>query len=80
MEEAIRLTVVAIYQSATENYKVGSVIEVPKAKAEWLMRDAPGCFVLYVAPKVEVEADVKVGKSIDAPPVDKMIRAPRKDK
>lgn len=48
-------------------YRAGQTFDVTDAEYLFLMADAPGCFEPYV-------------KAIDAPPVDKMLRAPKAKK
>lgn len=44
MNEIIRLKVIAAYQAHDRYYPVGHEMDVPLEEAEYLMRDAPGCF------------------------------------
>jgi hypothetical protein len=67
--KAVKLLVKAHYRSRDVILAAGSQIEVPQDEAEFLLRDAPGCFeVVGAAPPVEEE------KAPDEPPVDKMVR------
>jgi hypothetical protein len=55
-------------------WKAGEVIEVPESLAAWLQRDAPVAFE-------EVGEEVsEVEKSVEMPPVDKMVKRPSKKK
>ncbi len=57
-----KLKVLSEYRSREIHYLKGTVIEVDEVWAEFLMRDAPGCF-----------EEVGVGKAPRGPAVDKMI-------
>lgn len=59
----VKLKVMADYQSSVGRYKKGATIEVGPAVADYLQRDAPGCF------------EVVRPKAAKRPPVDKMVRA-----
>lgn len=61
----MRLYVLSDYKNRELSYQTGDVIEVDFDTAEFLMRDAPGCFS-YEPPL----------KAMEAPPKDKMIGAP----
>lgn len=42
----MRLRCVAPYRNAGAVYTPGEIIEADPARIEWLLRDAPGCFVV----------------------------------
>lgn len=65
MAETIRLKVKQEYRAGALYYAAGSIIDVPAEAGNWLMRDAPGCFELYIE------------KGLDRPPADKMLRQAR---
>ena len=69
---ATQLTVLERYDNAQMglHFEAGQVVTVEDALAEWLQRDSPGAFALYVEPV----------KALDAPPVDKMLHKPRAKK
>lgn len=50
----MRLRVVADYQAGVRRYRAGEVIEAGERLAEFLLRDAPGCFeVIDPEPRAE---------------------------
>jgi hypothetical protein len=59
----VRLKVLAPYQSRQTMYVKDSIIEVTEPEAEFLFRDAPGCFEVAVTPRVDEPP-------ADEPPVD----------
>lgn len=71
----MKLKVVSEYRSARERYTEGQVIDVTEAQADWLKRDAPGCFEDYVEPEPEPAV-----KAPEAPEQNKMIGAAPKKK
>jgi hypothetical protein len=79
----IRLQVVSTYRARQVAYQKGTIIEVTEDEAEFLLRDAPGCF--EIAPDIpradEPPADEPpAGKAPKRPPLDKMISDEDTDK
>jgi hypothetical protein len=78
----VRLNVVAPYQSRQVVYQKGSIIEVTEPEAEFLFRDAPGCFEVAATLRVdepklpdEGEGDKPPsGKAPRRPPANKMVK------
>ena len=62
---AKKLKVVSEYRAGDVSYPLGEVITVEDDRADFLMRDAPGCFEVYAEP---------VAKEIKAAPADKMVK------
>lgn len=60
-------------------FRPGEVFEVNDALFAYLMADAPGVFVEFV-PEPPVVAGEPTPKALDAPPMDKAMRAPRAKK
>lgn len=64
------------------HFEKAGVIEIDDAKAEYLLRDAPGNFSRELPqekPVVPVTTD-KQDKAMDAPPSDKQVKKPAKEK
>lgn len=65
----VRLQVLATYRSRQIAYQEGSIIEVTEAEADFLFRDAPGCFEIAPdIPRADVEPPADVPP--DEPPAD----------
>lgn len=75
----MKLKVISNYRSQHTEYLTGSVIDVDPVAGEFLMRDAPGCFRPVDSVVEELEAE-ELGKELDSPPVDKMIRRGKRTK
>jgi hypothetical protein len=64
----MKLVVKGDYRNREVFYQKGQVIEVPEDAAEFLLRDAPGCF------------ETATEKAVKAPEVNKMVDEPIEDK
>ncbi len=67
----VKLRVLSEYICRGEHYFAGAVIDVPESHAEFLMRDAPGCFE-------RVTDATPQHTELEAPPVDKMVHRARR--
>jgi len=70
----VKLKCLAGYNNKQFSFEAGQVFEVDDVTARWLQADSPGAFEVVVEP-AEPE-----GKAMEAPPVDKMMRAPARKK
>lgn len=68
----VKLWVEKHYRSRDIDYPEGKTIEVPEDEAEFLLRDAPGCF--------EIVTEKTAEKAVKAPEVNKMVEEPVEDK
>jgi hypothetical protein len=76
----VRLQVLSKYQSRQVAYQAGTIIEVTEAEADFLFRDAPGCFEIAPdIPRVDVEPPADE-PPVDEPPAGKAPRRPPLDK
>lgn len=73
----MKLKVLATYRNRDTQYPAGRVIEVSQAEAEFLDRDAPGCFEPYEEPEPEPAEPEIVDLALEAPPEDKMVHGKR---
>ena len=92
--DIVRLKVLSNYRRQQVAYVVGTIIEVREDEAEFLLRDAPGCFeVVPAGPRVDLPAEEPVveetpeepsvgpeRKAFKRPPLDKMQRGGEVDK
>lgn len=67
---ATKLKVLSEYIGRGMHFPVGTVLEADDALALFLLADAPGCFE-------EMTDETQEMAAIDAPPKDKMVRAPK---
>jgi len=70
----IKLKCLNGYSNKQFSFEAGQVFEVDEVTARWLQADSPGAFVPVVGP---AEPEVKAP---EAPPVDKMVKAPGRKK
>lgn len=83
----VKLLVKKHYRSREIDYPEDKTIEVPENEAEFLLRDAPGCFEVVIEKAVKAPEDKKEPednkgdeKAVDDPPVNKMVDEPPADK
>jgi hypothetical protein len=78
----VRLHVLADYRSREVAYVEGSTIEVLTTDADFLLRDAPGCFEIFKpeapeapqTPETPEEPEAPEGKAPKGPAKDKMVK------
>jgi hypothetical protein len=74
MAESVRLKVISPYKNRDTQYEIDQVITVSAETAEWLMRDASGCFKFVdLFEHLTDEIPVVHIDEIPVPPKDKMI-------